>query len=84
MSYGRSRRAFRFGIILDKKRKNIENIIAEKYREKIQQSLEANGIPFSCKLSFKLETQAVEYLDFDFFEDEAIINPINKDEHENH
>lgn len=78
------RRTLRFGIVLNKKRKGIEDKIKETYRKKFEEKMREVGIPASaCKLSFRFETTLLADIDFTFFEDEATVNPININENGN-
>ena len=66
--YG-SRRTLRFGIVLDKKRKGIEDKIKETYRKKFEEKMQEVGLPASaCKLSFRFETTQLADIDLAFFE----------------
>ena len=79
-----SRRTLRFGIVLDKKRKGIEDKIKETYRKKFEEKMQEVGLPASaCKLSFRFETTLLADIDLTFFEDEATVNPININENGN-
>lgn len=64
-----SRKTLRFGIVLDKKGKRIEEKIKEKYRKKFEEAMRENDLPASaCKLSFKFETTQFADIDFTFLE----------------
>lgn len=81
--YG-SRRTLRFGIVLDKKRKGIEDKIKETYRKKFEEKMQEVGLPTSaCKLSFRFETTLLADIDLTFFGDKATVNPININENGN-
>ena len=78
------RRTLRFGSVLDKKRKGIEDKIKETYRKKFEEKMQEVGLPASaCKLSFRFETTLLAGIDFAFFEDKATVNPININENGN-
>ena len=77
--YG-SRRTLRFGIVLDKKRKGIEDKIKETYRKKFEEKMQEVGLPASaCKLSCRFETTLLADIDFTFFEDEATVKTFYKE-----
>ena len=62
-----SRKTLRFGIVLDKKRKGIEEKIKETYRKKFEENMREVGVPASAyKLSFKFETTLLADIDFTF------------------
>lgn len=81
--YG-SRSTLRYGIVLEKKRKGIEDKIKETYRKKFEEKMQEAGLPASAyKLSIRFETTKLEDIYFKFFEDEATVNLININENGN-